>query len=54
MASIIKLNYDCKALANVNYNRKHDATIWRVPYNIIYDRKTFIQQATGFKILNVS
>jgi hypothetical protein len=55
MATIIKLNYDHKALASIiNYDRKHGATIWNVPYNIIYDRKTFILQATGCKTLNAS
>ncbi len=55
MATTINLNYDHKASASViNYNRKHGATIWNVPYNIIYDRKNFILQATGCKTLNVS
>jgi hypothetical protein len=31
MARTIKLNYDCKALNSViNYDHKHDATIWNV------------------------
>jgi len=31
MASIIELNYDCKAVASVlNYNRKCDDTIWSI------------------------
>jgi hypothetical protein len=34
MASTIKLNYDHKTLACVvNYDRKRDATIWRISYN---------------------
>ncbi len=33
MGSTLKINYDRKALASVvNYDRKHDATIWSVPY----------------------
>jgi hypothetical protein len=34
MASTLKINYDHKALASVvNYDRKHDATVWSIPYN---------------------
>ncbi len=32
IASTIKQNYDCKALASVvNNNRKRDTTIWSIP-----------------------
>ncbi len=37
MVSIIKLNYDHKALACVvNYDRKHDATIWSVNLTVSF------------------
>jgi hypothetical protein len=36
----------CEPLVSVvNYDRKCDATIWSVPWNTIYDYKTFIVQA---------
>jgi hypothetical protein len=47
MASTIKLNYDCKALASViNYDRKCDVTIWSVTDIVIYNRNMFIIQET--------
>jgi len=47
MASTIKLNYDCKALASVvNY----DHSLERQSDVVIYDRNTFIRQATGLQL----
>jgi hypothetical protein len=48
IASTIKLNYNCKALASVvNYDHKCGDNLERQSYIISYDCNMFIIQATG-------